>query len=266
MAWTAPRTWVANEVVTAALMNTHVRDNLLVLSVHAHDGSAGEGNDELTGIDSITFDDLSADPAVAGEIQRNGTALRLYDGAAVVRFAEADAPAVNASPRTLGTGALQGAPGTHGHSSDSHTVTMESATAATSGGGVRAVTGNYAIAATTIQTVHSFTSSQKISAFLFIVGEIPSPSGGTIKMLIEADAVEVVSVTRADGGGVLGSIHLLGVAAKNTADIAWISKIENNGSISPTCDVEDATNVGNASAGGTTDPRGQEAAADLGAP
>lgn len=29
MAWTAPRTWVTSEVVTAAIMNTHVRDNLL---------------------------------------------------------------------------------------------------------------------------------------------------------------------------------------------------------------------------------------------
>lgn len=29
MAWTSPRTWVAGETVTAALMNTHVRDNLL---------------------------------------------------------------------------------------------------------------------------------------------------------------------------------------------------------------------------------------------
>lgn len=28
MAWTAPRTWVAAEVVTAALLNTHLRDNL----------------------------------------------------------------------------------------------------------------------------------------------------------------------------------------------------------------------------------------------
>lgn len=28
MAWTTPRTWVAGEVVTASLMNTHVRDNL----------------------------------------------------------------------------------------------------------------------------------------------------------------------------------------------------------------------------------------------
>ncbi len=28
MPWTTPRTWVAGEVVTAAIMNTHVRDNL----------------------------------------------------------------------------------------------------------------------------------------------------------------------------------------------------------------------------------------------
>lgn len=28
MAWTAPRSWVADEVVTADVMNTHVRDNL----------------------------------------------------------------------------------------------------------------------------------------------------------------------------------------------------------------------------------------------
>ena len=30
--WTTPRTWVAAEIVTAALMNTHVRDNLLETS------------------------------------------------------------------------------------------------------------------------------------------------------------------------------------------------------------------------------------------
>ncbi len=32
MAWTAPRTWVTAETVTAALMNTHIRDNLLETS------------------------------------------------------------------------------------------------------------------------------------------------------------------------------------------------------------------------------------------
>lgn len=31
MAWTSPRTWVAAEVLTAALMNVHVRDNEKVL-------------------------------------------------------------------------------------------------------------------------------------------------------------------------------------------------------------------------------------------
>lgn len=30
MAWTAPRTWVTGEQVTAAIMNTHVRDNFLI--------------------------------------------------------------------------------------------------------------------------------------------------------------------------------------------------------------------------------------------
>jgi hypothetical protein len=32
MAWTAPRTWVTGETVTAALMNAHLRDNLLETS------------------------------------------------------------------------------------------------------------------------------------------------------------------------------------------------------------------------------------------
>lgn len=32
MAWTTPRTWVAGEVVTAALLNTHLRDNLNAIS------------------------------------------------------------------------------------------------------------------------------------------------------------------------------------------------------------------------------------------
>lgn len=31
MAWTNPRTWVSGEVLTAALLNTHLRDNLLAL-------------------------------------------------------------------------------------------------------------------------------------------------------------------------------------------------------------------------------------------
>lgn len=33
MTWTAPRTWIAGETVTAAIMNAHIRDNLLELAV-----------------------------------------------------------------------------------------------------------------------------------------------------------------------------------------------------------------------------------------
>lgn len=34
MAWTTPRTWVAAEVVTETLLNTHLRDNLNFLALH----------------------------------------------------------------------------------------------------------------------------------------------------------------------------------------------------------------------------------------
>ncbi len=43
-AWTTPRTWIVSEVPTAALFNTHVRDNFDFLGdVHDHSGDAGDG-------------------------------------------------------------------------------------------------------------------------------------------------------------------------------------------------------------------------------
>lgn len=45
MAWTTPRTWVAAETVTAALMNTHLRDNLNFL----HDSYATLASPTFTG-------------------------------------------------------------------------------------------------------------------------------------------------------------------------------------------------------------------------
>ncbi len=44
MAWTAPRTYTTNELITAAILNLDHRDNLLFLgSTHAHAGAAGDG-------------------------------------------------------------------------------------------------------------------------------------------------------------------------------------------------------------------------------
>jgi hypothetical protein len=40
MAWTTPRTWVASELVTATLLNTHLRDNLNALKSPPTDRAA----------------------------------------------------------------------------------------------------------------------------------------------------------------------------------------------------------------------------------
>jgi hypothetical protein len=112
MAWTTPKTWADGDIVTGALLNTHIRDNHDAVSTHGHSGAAGDGNDELSGIDSIAFDDQSASPNAAGELQRNGANLEWY-GSSVVAITQGDAAAGVASPRTIGTGALTAAPGNH---------------------------------------------------------------------------------------------------------------------------------------------------------
>jgi len=48
MAWTSPRTWVVGETVTAALMNTHVRDNLNALMVVTTKGDLTVGTASVT--------------------------------------------------------------------------------------------------------------------------------------------------------------------------------------------------------------------------
>jgi len=119
-AWTAPRTWVANEVVTAALFNAHVRDNLLALDQHAHSGSAGDGSGDLGSIDTITWRDQSASPATTGLMQRNGSTIEYYDGTQVTVIGGVGAANVG-SVRKIGTGATDGAAGNHTHS-----ITVES--------------------------------------------------------------------------------------------------------------------------------------------
>ena len=49
MTWTAPRTWVSGETVTASIMNTHVRDNLNALA----DGAWGRDTTFVTNTSSI---------------------------------------------------------------------------------------------------------------------------------------------------------------------------------------------------------------------
>jgi hypothetical protein len=120
MAWTTPRTWVTDEVVTAALLNQQIKDNLLVLSAHAHSGAAGNGSNTLTGvtfssINSLIFADQSANPSVNGTIQRNGTELLYFDGTTAQNLTQADGTAGTAMLRSLGTSATTAAAGNHTH-------------------------------------------------------------------------------------------------------------------------------------------------------
>lgn len=114
MAWTDPRTWVAGEQVTAALLNAQVRDNLDVLDQHDHDGTDGNGSPDLDEMDSITWG-TTGDPATTGMLQKNSTDLKYYNGTSVINLTLTDAAAGTMSHRTLGTGALQGAIGSHVH-------------------------------------------------------------------------------------------------------------------------------------------------------
>jgi len=106
-------------MVTAGDLNTHIRDNLLVLSTHAHSDAAGMGSSTLSGVSLSaltrpTLADQSGSPGVTGRIQRNGNNLEYYNGSAVVGL-YADGAAGVATLRTLGTGAAQAAAGNHTH-------------------------------------------------------------------------------------------------------------------------------------------------------
>ena len=50
MAWTAPRTYTTGEMITAAILNVHVRDNQTAIDGHLHSGSAGDGNKNMSAL------------------------------------------------------------------------------------------------------------------------------------------------------------------------------------------------------------------------
>ncbi len=110
MAWTAPRDWtgISSDIVTAAMLNVDVRDNLNVLSTHTHTGSAGEGGASMSGLTlaalaTPTFADQSANPDAAGELQRNGNDV-LGDGASPVSYKQPTVPTKRPGEMTWGGG------------------------------------------------------------------------------------------------------------------------------------------------------------------
>ncbi len=88
MAWTAPRTWVADEIVTASILNSALRDNLLELDLHAHGGGSGSGTAALGNLVSFTMIDAAAVAAPGGTLSvvfTSGTQAFIRSGGGAAR-------------------------------------------------------------------------------------------------------------------------------------------------------------------------------------
>tara|TARA_B100000745_G_C20019598_1_gene346685 strand:- start:308 stop:664 length:357 start_codon:yes stop_codon:yes gene_type:complete len=118
MAWTAPKTW-DETVVTAAMLNTYIRDEFLALDQHAHTGASGDGFSNLdvggtyTGQTNMTLASNTEALTQTGELRRQGIDVRYFNGVTVQL--SPDAAVSMPSARTLGTGATQAAAGNHTH-------------------------------------------------------------------------------------------------------------------------------------------------------
>ena len=200
MAWTTPLDWtgITNNIVTAAQLNEQLRDNLNVLSTHAHSGAAGMGASTLSGVSlacigTLTFADQSANPDAAGEVQRNGNDLLWY-GSSVLNFTAADAAAATASLRTLGTTSTTAAAGNH-----THTITVEDS--AIEDAADRGYTSSGGSTSTDVDVVsQAFTGSNTANAVL-IQASFDASQNGDITWKIWAGSTEVASRTITGSGG-----------------------------------------------------------------
>lgn len=113
--WTAPRTWVAGEVVTAALLNTHVRDNLLAI------GDPGvwtsfTGTLGLTQGVSLTASSPTADYTQIGKLVKGNVLAAITSAGTAAQQLQVTLPVSprrNTSPFTIGTFTyLDASPGT----------------------------------------------------------------------------------------------------------------------------------------------------------
>lgn len=73
MAWTTPATWSVDQLVTATLMNTHIRDNLNALKAPPTDvQDVNEGADYTTTSTSFVDIDSAGDPDLNLTIETGG--------------------------------------------------------------------------------------------------------------------------------------------------------------------------------------------------
>lgn len=219
MGWTTPRNYVANEVLTAAILNVDHRDNLDVLSTHAHSGAAGMGSSSLANLVQATFTDASAPSAPGSGLTVIYTVsgkphYRAGASGADTAFAVAsdlhtqahesahepgggdamavDAAAATGSLRTIGGGATQGAAGNHTHTISEDVVAEDNFVGDTSSVAVM-----YTAIANGVQQDETATAAVTETALLCAVGYGHARGGsGDFDLLIDGTVVD-----QADGTG-----------------------------------------------------------------
>ena len=239
MGWTAPRDWtgIASDIVTAAMLNVDVRDNLGVLSTHTHTGAAGFGASSMTGLTlaalvTLTFADQSANPDAAGELQRNGNDILWY-GSSVVNLTAADASAGTASLRSLGTTSVKAAAGNHGHSfADLTAGTNDTDSLSGSGGSdaAGALLDQIAVSATkdTDLTHAPTTYVALVATASFVLQGHTQPADYTVSLWI--DGTQVASASGTAGITTAVVIYLSGMREKASGSYTIRARIVNTDS------------------------------------
>tara|TARA_Y100000310_G_scaffold24362_1_gene23403 strand:+ start:242 stop:1012 length:771 start_codon:yes stop_codon:yes gene_type:complete len=238
MGWTAPRNWsdISAGIVTASSLNTDVRDNMLVLSTHAHTGAAGMGASSMTGLTlaalaTLTFADQSANPDAAGELQRNGNDLLWY-GASLVNLSAADASAGTASLRSLGTTSVKAAAGNHGHSFEDLTAGTNDTDSTYLGGSesAGAMTSQIATSGTkdTDLTHAPTTYVALVATASFVLQGHTQPADYTVSLWIDGTQVATASGTAGITNALV--IHLSGMREKASGSYTIRARIVNTDS------------------------------------
>ena len=114
MTWTAARTWVDNELITAALLNQQIRDQFEAVGLHDHSAEPGAVvlTPDRVDLAQQTSAIVSTDP---GRFQRTAAGLWYTVGAGQNAFVGPSAPAGTPATRALGAGDTDAAAGTHRH-------------------------------------------------------------------------------------------------------------------------------------------------------
>lgn len=165
MAWTAPRTWVSGEVVTASVMNSHVRDNFL--ETGPAKASASGGFIMSTGANTLTERQISGDEVSTSEtttstsytdLATSGPAATVTTGTRVVVVLTAAVSGNSASMQMFMSTAISGA--TTQSASDNYALASET----NASGDTMVFQGSQLTRFTTTAGSNTFTAKYRVTA------------------------------------------------------------------------------------------------------